>query len=388
MARLRRRGIGLLLVASAWAAPLACDDADTDLSAPDAAAGGGDAADAEADATLDAPPAPKGDRVLGTTLDLSVPSFFEQLQVAHDAGHVGTGDVSFAWDRVERPYDAGPDADAATVLYEPALHAVRLALESERLSIVLGLDVVDATGARLPADLAGRPLDDPDVVARVEPLVDYALGQLEDLPVAALVVGSDVDAALGDDASRWRAFGTLFARTAARAKAARPKLPVAFGVTAAGLRAHAIDVARVAAAADLVAVSYRAADDAARVEPASRVAEDVAALAAAAPEGKPVLLRAVGCPSSPVCGSDEPTQASIVGALFAGWDRARARMPIVVLAPLDDATEDAARAAAARLGRDDDAHVALFASLGLRTSAGRPKASLAALATAVRTRGF
>jgi hypothetical protein len=326
--------------------------------------------------------------VLGLTLDLGIPSFYENVQSARDAGRIGTADVSFAWSTIERPFDAGDGDAASTVLFEPALHAVRLALESERLSIVLGLDALDATGPRLPPDLRGLALDDPAVLARSDALVDYAVAQMDALPLAALLVGSDVDVALGADASRWSAFATLAKRMAARAKAKRAGLAVGFSVTAKGLLDHAARVATAAAPLDVVGVSYLPVDEAAQARRVDAVRADLAAIVAAAPAGKPILLRAVGYPSAPAAGSDEATQARFVAALFGAWDVERGRMPIVVLAPLDDATDDAARDAAARRGRSDEAYAAMLASLGLRTATGREKAALRTLATSVRARGF
>jgi len=376
---------------------IACGDDAADRPVSDAGAeatvsDAGDAGDA-------APPpvVPKGKRTLGVAMRIGDLSFAENVAMTRDAG-AQTTNVAFAWDEIERPHDAGAGGDAGdagdagsgptTQIAMPAFHIANLVLSSYGSQALLEIDALDVGGSRVPTEIASRPLDDPEVAARFDRVVDYALGQLLDTKLTALLVASSVDTPLGADAAKHAAFATFFTRAAAHARSARPGLLVGFDVSAAGLVAGKDLLAPALGAADVVAVSYLGVDATATALPASRVGAALDAVVAAVPGGKPVLIRQAGSPSSPVCGADEATQAAFVAAVFGAWDRHAARVPVVSFRELDDATEDEARAAAARAGRADAAHLAMLRSLGLRDEALRRKAAWTALVEGSRARGF
>ena len=140
---------------------------------------------------------PRGARVLGVCASRSATSTSSRnVQTARDAG-AQTTNLTFAWDDVERPYDAGlptrgrrgrrrDDGDGAapptpTQLFNPLLHVANLVLPDERMGATLTLDALDVGGSRAPAELATRALDDAELGARYDRLTDYALDQLPDV---------------------------------------------------------------------------------------------------------------------------------------------------------------------------------------------------------------
>lgn len=387
--------VALALSFAAFAAANACDDAvvvpivDGGADAPVTVDGG--------DAGVDADPAPvpKGKRVLGIGTDVTDPAFPSDVGAVLDAGAKATS-LALAWDEIERPYDGGVDggddggdAGPATVIFQPALHVANLVYEGLGCQAVFEIDALDGSGLRAPADLAGRAIDDTELGARFDRITDYVLDQTRDTKAVALVVASAVDVTLADDATKYAAFGTFFARAAAHAHAVRPGVTVAFSVTGPGLVLRKDRLATALAASDAVAVIvHPVLEGSAVARPPSVIGADLDAIVAAAPAGKPVLITSASYPSASASGSDEAAQAAFVTALFRAWDRHADRVPVLVLGALDDDPGSGAVTRARREGRADPAFVTFVASTGLRDAAKRPKRAFGGMLGEARARGF
>lgn len=388
-------GVGALLAS----VPAGCSSAPTGVDPGDAAAeaaldDGGDTDAGDADAAVVA----RGSRVLGVSVAIGDLDFQRNVHTARDAG-AQTTNVTFAWDDVERPYDAGaPDASddagdagdagaSPTQLFNPLLHVTNLVLPDERMGATLTLDALDVGGSRAPAELAARPLDDAELGARYDRLTDYALDQLPDTNVTALFFASAVDVPLGDDAAKHAAFATFVTRAAAHVHAARPKVKVGFVVTASGAITASARLSAAWAASDVIGVTYLPVDAAAQVRPLASVASHLDALVAALPAGKPIVVREVGYPTAPECGGTDAAQAAFVSAIFGSWDRHADRIGTMTFRELVDLDSAAAATLAARYGRSDPAFVGFLGSLGLRRG-NQAKPAMGALVREARARGF
>lgn len=348
------------------------------------------------DSAVDATVVSKGQRVLGIAVPIEDLAFADNVQIARDAGARATN-VSLAWDEIERPYDAGApdaadedagDAAAPTQLFNASVHVADLVLSEYKTQALLAVAAIDVGGSRAPAELAMRPFDDAELGARYDKLTDYVLRSTPDLDIAALFVGTDVDVPLGDDAAKHAAFATFLIRAAAHAHAVKPGLKVGFTITSNGLSGQSTRLAAAWAASDVIGITYLPVDAAAQVRSPSEVAGDLDRLVAAAPPGKPIVLREVGYPTSARCGSSDAAQAAFVSAFFAAWDRHAAQLPYVTFRELDDAPAETVATLAARRRRTDAPFLALLGSLGLRTADGRKKQGFGALAREARARGF
>ncbi len=384
---MRRRSlllaVALALPALALAAACSDDPSPAAPSPPDAALDASPSSDAP---SPDAPVTPRGARALGLEMRIDDLLFAENAAAAVDAG-ARVVDVTLAWDEVERATDAG-EGDAGTQLFAPSLHVANLVLDQDGMQALVALPALDAYGSRAPADLAARPLDDLDVGARYDALTDYVLGSFPDAVVNGLLVGTEVDVALGDDAAKHAAFATFVARAAAHIHATAPKVKVGFTVTSEGLQVNASRFAMAWAASDVVGVTVLPVDAAARVRSPGDVAGELDRIVSAAPAGKPIVIHEAGFPSAVACGSDEAQQAIFVSALFAGWDRHADRIPVLALREILDADDDAVKSRALRAGRSDAPFVALLGSLGLQAGDGRKKQGWAAFLREARVRGF
>ncbi|AKV02114.1 hypothetical protein AKJ09_08777 [Labilithrix luteola] len=367
-ALLRRRLTGALVVTTATCAWLAaCEErfpaalgnvpSDEASVAPDGGDGG-------AEQDTDAAVVPRGARVLGLDVDLSGQTLLEHVQTARDAGATTTT-VSYAWDEVEVPFDGGAPDAATTALFQPGLHVANLVLSSEHASALLEIDAVDVSGPRMPADLAGLPLDDPQVAVRYGRVIDYVVSQMPDLQLDVLLVASGVDRAFGDDANRYAQLATFIERAKAYAQSVGAPFRIGFAVGEDGMAARRSLLDAAWNGSDVLGVTVFPADASGHVLPPASVGDAFDRIAQAAPPDKPVVIRA-GYPSAAACGSDGDAQAAFVRTAFQAWDRNATRIAVFDLVELDDASLSVAKARAERQGRSDEAWVAFFGSLGLR----------------------
>ena len=384
---------GLLAAVVVAALPVGCSDEPSGPLPPSDAASDTQVSSGDGGVRGDATVTPRGTRVLGLAVEIGDVDFQSNVRTARDAG-AQTTNLTFGWDDVERAVDAGDagdaDADASaapTQLFNPLLHVANLVLPDERMGAIVTLDAVDVSGARAPATLAGRALDDAELGARYDRLTDYALDQLPDVSVTALFFASNVDIPLGDDPAKHAAFATFITRAAAHVHASRPKMKVGFVVTASGAVAARERFKAAWAASDVIGLTYLPVDAAAQVRPVSAIGSDLDQLIAALPPGVPVVVREAGYPAATENGSTEAAQAEFVSVAFSAWDRHADRLSVVTFRELVDLEPTRAANLALRYGRSDPAFLGFLGSLGLR-SASRPKPSFAALVSEARARGF
>lgn len=375
---------------------VACSSSGGAADAPDVA----DAAnEASVDGAADALVVSRGQRLLGVAVDLDDLQLPQRLDVARDAGAQAT-EVTFGWDEIERPYDAGdpdsgdPDAgdpDAAppptTVLFNPGLHVVNLVLADRRVEAVLSLEAVGLEGSRAPSELANAALDDPSFEARYDKLLDYVFSQIGDTKVSALLVASSVDAWLAADSRRAASLAAFVTHAGAHARMLRPGLKVGFAVDAQTSAARSADLAPAWSSSDFVAFDYVAGAGGGAAGGAS-AETDVAQMVAAAGPTRPVLVRQAAFPSSAAAGGSPDLQAAFVREVFQAWDRRPAQMFGLVFRALDDASPAQAAATAARAKRSDPGFLALLGSLGMHDVEFREKPAFTALRREARARGW
>lgn len=314
---------------------------------------------------------PAGDRLLGMTLTTNeAGDEGDALFTALSAG-VQTTSHSIPWDAIEvAPWTYDPTQELDLILLD-ALYS------SLGVGLVLGLNPIDTNHLRVPADLAGLPLDHPLVISRYDDLLAHVLDLVPNAPLVTLVIGNEVDVWLGDDLGRWAEYAAFFEATSNFARQYRPGTSVVAKMTFEGLVGPGAPLAAsLIVNSDAVAATYYPLNPDFTVRSPLDVPADLHLLADTWPD-HPILLLECGYPSGALTGSSEFLQALFVHEVFIAWDSLRDRMPLVEFFLLNDFSPDWIPIFLDYYGFYDPVFADFLGSLGLRTWPGYGQDKLA-----------
>lgn len=377
---------------------------------------GGAPADAGAEAHIDLPPdasrpeagnppVPKGTRKLGLEINTADDQdYLRVYAIAREAG-VEVTNVTLGWDDIEYPpsADAGSDADAAIAAdagsdaeaggpeyFNAYLHIANLVFPAYKTQVSLGVRPVDTNGSHAPPDLAQKPWDAPEVLARFNRVQDYVFREVPDLSISVYVIGNEIDVSFGSDATKYAAYKTFYEGAATYARSLRPGLKVGVAATLGGLTgAQKAALQSVNATSDFVVATYYPVAQGFAVRGVSEVRADLDALVQAYP-GKPIYLRETGCPSADTLGSSDALQAEFVREMFSVWDERRDRIPVVTFFTMHEYGQPQLDALASYHGVSDPRFLAFLRTLGLRRAndGGADKPAFEVLSREAKARGW
>ncbi|MBZ0277849.1 MAG: hypothetical protein K8I60_17005 [Anaerolineae bacterium] len=241
---------------------------------------------------------------------------------------------------------------------------------------------------QLPTDLAALPLDDPQVIARYEALLDQVFGVMGDVRIASLSVGSETDIYLNTDVTLWEQYTRFAAAIRDYMHQHYPDTPVVFEMTSNGLTGSAASLAQALNEyADIIGVSYYPITDDFTVHDPAVVRDLFAALVDLYPD-KPISFYQIGYPSSPVLNSSEAAQAQFIREVFQAWDIYADHVRMVDFTWLTDIPAEQVafyqeyyHFATERFGQ-------YLGTLGLRYHDGTPKQALDVLTEEAHARGW
>ncbi len=330
---------------------------------------------------VDAAVEPRDGRLLGISVNEGRDSDYDAAMLKAKELGLQVVELSLAWDDLEAaPYVYRPEPDYLAIAnqYYPL----------REVAVALVITPIDTNNLRLPEDLRGRPMDDPELIERFNRLLDYVFSRIPDTELVSLAIGNEVDVYLGQDAEAWQAYGRFFEAGAAHARSLRPGLPVGVKITYEGLtgseRARSASLNR---AADLVMATYYPLNADFSVREPEVVGADWDALVELYPD-REIHFPEVGYPSSPVLGGSAEKQARFVEAVFRAWDRHAGQIRLVNFVWLHDITEEQLQAYSDYYGVRDGRFLAYLGSLGLRSAAGEDKPALGVLQEQARRRGW
>ncbi|MDJ0755389.1 MAG: hypothetical protein QNJ45_17830 [Ardenticatenaceae bacterium] len=299
------------------------------------------------------------------------------------ARSVGTESVSLSvyWDDIETaPGEFAPDPnwlEIANVYYA-----------AKEVEVTLALSVIDTNNIRLPADLAGRDFDDPEMIDRFNGLLDYVVTQLPDVQLTTLAIGNEIDIYLWNDSAQWAAYETFFVETAAHARTLWPDVPVGTKVTYGGLTSSpASAIQSITKHGDVALVTYYPLNDDFTVRPPSTVHNDFQTISDAFP-GQTIYLLETGYPSGSDNNSSEAQQAEFVHEMFMAWDDHAEQIAVLNYTWLTDMPSSAVEDMTSYYRLDDAGFVSYLATLGLRQNDGTEKLALSQLAQEVEARDW
>lgn len=283
------------------------------------------------------------------------------------------------------------DIETAPGVYAPSFDYLAVAngyypTRNARIALMIG--PIDTNVERLPADLKGRALDDPEVIARFHALLDHVFAKIPDLELDLLAIGNEIDISLGADTDRWEEYRRFHADVAGYARSLRPGLRVGVKMTLNGLTGPMKEyAAAINAASDLILVTHYPLNGDFTVRDPEEIGDDVDKLVAAV-DAKPIHFLELGYPSGSANNSSEEKQAEFIRETFLAWDRHAARIPFIAFGIMTDRSRSEVESFGDYYGIDDEKFLEYLRTLGLRTHVGEDKAGWAALTEELEARGW
>lgn len=325
-------------------------------------------------------PVPKGDRVLGCAITEAQDKNYGGAMAKAKSAGIQVVSLKLNWDDVEKK---------PGVFKSPWPKIANSYYPAQGIVVSLRVATLDTNRNRIPSDLRDKPLNDPEVIARFNQLLDWVLDEMPDAKLAELSIGNEVDGVLGDDPAKWRQYTEFFNATRKHALQKRPTLKVGVSIMFGGHMKQAKFAAALNEQADEIMVSYYPLTPAFQVRTPEVVHDDFDAICRKYPN-RPISFVEAGYPSGSQCGSSPEKQGQFVDQLFAAWDEHPKQIRIVTLVWLHDTSPGAADAFGAYYGVTAPAFRQYLATLGLRTwqGGGADKPAFAALKREAKARGW
>lgn len=326
---------------------------------------------------------PKGERILEMHLNESENGNFDQsVEKAKSAG-AESASLSVFWDDIETApgvYNPDPNYLDIANAYYPA----------QNLQVSLVISVLDTTEIRLPDDLEGKALDDPEVINRFIDLLDYVAGQIPDLELTSLAIGNEIDGVLGADRESWQAYEAFFTSAAEHTRTLWPDVPVGSKITLEGLTGHIANASQsLNQSSDVIMVTYYPLRENFTVRDPRVIHENLDRLTSLYPDRK-IYITEIGYPTSKVNGSSLRKQAEFIRETFAAWDDHADQIPVLSYSWLTDLSQNSVREYEAYYGLSDPAFSEFLRTLGIRTypGSGEDKPGYQSLKDETGTRGW
>ena len=311
-----------------------------------------------------AAPIPKGARTLGLSVGQAKDGDYGRAFAAAQAGGIQSVTLPLDWSRLE----------TAPGKYDNTLLSIAEGFYPPRhVAVDLVLRPINTSRSEVPADLRGKPFDDPLVIARFEGLLDNIFAHLPHLALHSLAIGNEVDSYLSQDTSRWQHYTKFYSAVRAYAHKKRPSLKVGVAATFDGLTGPSQKpLQALNTDSDFIMATYYPLHPDFTIRSSTVVGPDFARLCALYPS-RPVVFLEAGYPSSPDCGSSPQLQAEFVRSLFAAWDAHAAQIVSVTFNWQTDISPEATANFGHYYGVSSKPFAAFLGSLGLQTYEGQDK---------------
>jgi hypothetical protein len=310
----------------------------------------------------------KGNRVLGLNVNEKEKAIdFDTAFAEASTLGLGVASLAQAWDDIETAPSTYSNVylDIADAFYPP-----------RHMQLALELNPLDTNVVRVPADLRALAFDDPAFITRYKAAITYALGRLPNTTLSCVVIGNEIDVALGSDTVKWAQYGRFFQAVAAHVRSLRPGVPV--GAKVSFMSVDSANLALVLAHADALMLTYYLVDGSFMVRNPAVVAGDFARMVQVA-QGKPIYLLEAGCPTSTANNSSPELQAQFVRSVFTAWDRYPEHIKLINFLWMHDISPAEVSNWLTYYGSASAGLAGFLGSLGLRTYAGVNKPGFDAL---------
>lgn len=322
-----------------------------------------------------------GERMLGLDMTLPADNNFTNAYEMAKATGISFVQITPGWDDIEpspgQYNDPQGQMDSARAFYS-----------HENLKIALAVSPLDTNVDRMPADLKGRPFDDPTVVDRYDRMIDSVLKKYNGLSLLDLSIGNEVDVYLGSNETRWDQYDDLFNQVRDHVKAEYPDLKVGVKATFNGLvNGDTEQLKKLNENSDVILVTYYPLNPDFTVKDPSVVKDDFNRICSLYP-GKDIYFLEIGYPSSTTLNSSEEKQAEFIRDTFAAWDEHKTQIKVLNFVYMHDVSQLQLDTMTGYYGLSDKNFIAYLGSLGLRTSDGNDKMAWTAFKEEALARGL
>lgn len=235
--------------------------------------------------------------------------------------------------------------------------------------------VVDGFASGLEPALSGLSWKDPAVFKAMYGRIDHALARLNGVATYFLI-GRDVDIFLASRPQERKAFETFILTLISYVRVhplAPPNLRLGVGFSFSGVNLPDSSFSVLLKTSDVAACSYLPDLGSDAVGLASDIAADADILVQRA-LGKPIVVEAIGCPSSGIVGSSDVNQAGFLDAFFSAVSQRRSSFAFVNVEQLHDLAPQRCADRAAFEGQPAVGPWTAYAcSLGLFTADSQPR---------------
>ena len=258
--------------------------------------------------------------------------------------------------------------------------------EARNFEMLITIQVINTLAKETPPDLANVAFDSPQMKQRFRALIDAALPHIGK-NVKYISIGNEVDSYLMNHPSEWAAYKNFYDDAASYVHSVAPTLKVGVATTFGGANgAAASQVAALNQNSDVFILTYYPLDDQFIANNPAAPLTDFPQMIALA-NGKPLILKEVGYPSSATLKSSEEEQAEFVANVFKAWQSAGGRIPYLAFFALHDFGKKTCDDLTRYYGASDRAvnFKAYLCTLGLRRADGTAKAAWKSLEIGIKS---
>lgn len=237
------------------------------------------------------------------------------------------------------------------------------------MKLFLGIQLINTVKREMPADLADKELNDPEVIARFNLLLDKVYPLIAK-KVSYLSIGNEVDVYLQAHPAEWQTYKAFYQPVLQHAHALDSEIKVGVTATAGGLLSSATqEMMELNSLSDVLIATYYPLSADYKMLPPNQIDADFPALINLA-NGKPLIFQEIGYAASVTIDSSEQAQAEFVQHVFANWRDDDGKVAMLNLFCLHDFSAQQTQQLQQYYGLQNANFYAYLATLGLRRSDG------------------
>ncbi len=257
------------------------------------------------------------------------------------------------------------------------------------IPIDLNIDPLETNHIEVPSDLVSVAFNNSTMINRFKTLLDSVKIHIPKVTLSSLVIGSEGDIYMGNNATLWSQYKVFYDSVAAYAKTLWPGLKVATELTFSGITAYRTYAQTLNTNSDYIGVSYYPLNYDFTVKPVSTVSVDMDTVVSLY-NSKPICFYQYGYPSSTSCKSSEAMQKQFITETFKSWDKHAAHIRLIDFTWLHDMDTALVSYYAKYYGLNDTSFLEFLHTLGFRTwdGNGKDKPAFVELQCQTKQRGY